>query len=144
MRSDKNNSNISHQNEFACSFKFDRSLSDLSTSTSSSSSSLPSSKSKSSTLASLSSSSNQSKESKEGVGSVGGLGSDSDDMVILCLETLSIGKSVLLFCPSKRRCEVCAELISKHLNHSKSKRIEELLNGLHTYIHTIPICLYVI
>lgn len=51
---------------------------------------------------------------------VGTLPEDPDGMKRLCLDTLVTGKSVMLFCNSKRRCEVCAtavsESISKHLH----------------------------
>lgn len=51
---------------------------------------------------------------------VGMLPEDPDGMKRLCLDTVLIGKSVMLFCNSKRRCEVCAsavaESISKHLH----------------------------
>jgi hypothetical protein len=38
---------------------------------------------------------------------------DPDGLYALCVEPLLIGKSVMLFCPSKGRCEVCASEVAR-------------------------------
>jgi DEAD/DEAH box helicase len=38
---------------------------------------------------------------------------DPDSLYALCVEPLLIGKSVMLFCPSKGRCEVCASEVAR-------------------------------
>jgi replicative superfamily II helicase len=51
---------------------------------------------------------------------VGLLPDDPDGMRRLCLDTVATGKSAMLFCNSKRRCEVCAtavaESIAQHMH----------------------------
>lgn len=37
---------------------------------------------------------------------------DSDDILHLCIETISDGHSVLIFCPTKNWCEKLAEQIA--------------------------------
>lgn len=37
---------------------------------------------------------------------------DSGDIIHLCIETISDGHSVLIFCPTKNRCEKLAEQIA--------------------------------
>jgi DNA polymerase theta len=46
---------------------------------------------------------------------VGVLPEDPDGMKRLCLETVQSGKSAMLFCNSKRRCEVCATAVAESL-----------------------------
>ena len=41
--------------------------------------------------------------------------SDSDGFISLCAESISTGKSLMVFCASKRRCEVCVERITELL-----------------------------
>ena len=55
---------------------------------------------------------------------------DTEILVSLCLETISAGKSVLLFCPSKKRCEVCAEMISKSIQEPKNPKLLILIEAL--------------
>jgi replicative superfamily II helicase len=45
---------------------------------------------------------------------------DSDGMKSLCMETANSGKSVMLFCNSKRRCEVCAQSIAVSLQQQSN------------------------
>ena len=45
---------------------------------------------------------------------------DADGFISLALETLNSGKSVLLFCPSKERCERCCDLLIEALNFNNS------------------------
>lgn len=47
--------------------------------------------------------------------SVEAVADDPDGMKRLCLETVQSGKSVMLFCNSKRRCEVCASAVAESL-----------------------------
>jgi DNA polymerase theta len=46
---------------------------------------------------------------------VGLLPDDPDGMRRLCLDTVATGKSVMLFCNSKRRCEVCASAVAESI-----------------------------
>lgn len=41
---------------------------------------------------------------------------DAEGFISLALETLQSGRSVLLFCPSKERCERCCDLLAEALN----------------------------
>jgi hypothetical protein len=45
---------------------------------------------------------------------------DGDGMKSLCMETANSGKSVMLFCNSKRRCEVCAQSIAVSLQQQSN------------------------
>ena len=48
-----------------------------------------------------------------GSGKSSGGRTDPDGLYALCVEPLLIGKSVMLFCPSKGRCEVCASEVAR-------------------------------
>lgn len=48
---------------------------------------------------------------------------DVDGLLELCLETVRASKSVLLFCNSKRRCEVCATSIAEALHCTAAKPV---------------------
>ena len=52
--------------------------------------------------------------------SVEAITDDPDGMKRLCLETVQHGKSVMLFCNSKRRCEVCASAVAESLTKHTS------------------------
>ena len=61
---------------------------------------------------------------------------DMEGLHKLCLETIVAGKSVMLFCNSKRRCEVCAKNIADAISSSEiskkgKKAPETSLQGLH-------------
>jgi hypothetical protein len=45
-----------------------------------------------------------------------------DGLHRLCLETTAAGKSVMLFCNSKRRCEVCAKNIADAVSNSETSK----------------------
>lgn len=49
---------------------------------------------------------------------------DIDGLHRLCLETIAAGKSVMLFCNSKRRCEVCAKNIADAVANSETSKKE--------------------
>ena len=62
---------------------------------------------------------------------------DSEGLLSLCLETMLEGKSVMLFCPSKRRCEICSTEIANILktipsrndnNYDKIKSLSKIGN----------------
>eukprot|EP01034_Spumella_vulgaris_P021378 gene21378-27408_t len=46
---------------------------------------------------------------------------DADGMKSLCMETANNGKSVMLFCNSKRRCEVCAQSVALAIQQANNQ-----------------------
>ncbi|CAG0886048.1 unnamed protein product [Cyprideis torosa] len=61
---------------------------------------------------------------------VAGIG-DADGLFSLCLETLCIGCSVLIFCPTKAWCENLSKNLAQQLHQlSKSVEATELMTGL--------------
>jgi replicative superfamily II helicase len=50
---------------------------------------------------------------------------DSDGFISLVLETLLSDKSVMVFCNSKRRCELCVERISKIIYATESQQKQQ-------------------
>lgn len=59
---------------------------------------------------------------------VGMLTDDPDGMKRLCLDTIISNKSAMLFCNSKRRCEVCAIAVSEAV----TRHLHEVVSNYHT------------
>ena len=57
--------------------------------------------------------------------------SDPEGLYALCIEPLLINKSVMLFCPSKARCEICASEIANIIStHSILNRQSDFVNNV--------------
>ena len=59
---------------------------------------------------------------------VGILSDDPDGMKRLCLDTIVSNKSAMLFCNSKRRCEVCAIAVAEAV----TRHLHEVVSNYHT------------